>query len=355
MKLRFSARSGWLALAGCTAALVLPAVSVAQQPSTRVPARQVSEVPATPPRAPVPAAVASGEAIPGAGQLLEEVGDDFEDPAWAYDLKLPKVYNHDDHALAENFPLGESLNGRWHEGKKRGQPDEVRRVETPEGGLPGSTGAIAFRTLQSGTQSPSRQQQQEDLIATVFEKVGKIPVQQVPSVVTRVWLPPIEQWERRSGCHFAFRIALETNPVQVASGRGRFRQASFSSEDHLYWPGFFLNREYRPDPSGRTAGTDRLYFWMKATQDSRQLNGPEVTTLGWWTLGMSVTPDGQVHYFAKPGVEDLTAEDHIASAFPFGKRAVLFRTFFFNVCNGDDGRTWSTEFVVDDPRVYVRR
>ena len=123
----------------------------------------------------------------------------------------------------------------------------------------------------------------------------------------------------------------------------------------MYWPGFFLNREIQRDPTGKTAGTDRLYFWMKADSDSRRLNGPEITTLGWWTLGMSVTPDGQVHYFAKPGIDDLTAQDHVASSFPFGYRAARFRSFFYNVCNGDDGRTWSTEFIVDDPKVFVLR
>ena len=62
-----------------------------------------------------------------------------------------------------------------------------------------------------------------------------------------------------------------------------------------------------------------------------------------------------LHYFASPGVDDLTAADHIGSAYPFGRKAERLRTFFFNVCNGDDGRTWSTPFVVDDPSVYVVR
>ena len=70
---------------------------------------------------------------------------------------------------------------------------------------------------------------------------------------------------------------------------------------------------------------------------------------------MSVTPDGQVHYYAKPGVEDLTAEDHIASSYPFGKKTVNLRNFFFNVCNGDAGKSWSGVLVIDDPAVYVVR
>ena len=292
--------------------------------------------------------------VPGTGKLIADVGDDFEDPAWEYNPQLPKVFNHEDTTISKNSPLGRSINDRWYEGSKRGQPDLVRRVVTPTGGLSGSTAALALRSMQTGGSRPSNQQQQDDFIANVHEKMGRIAVSQSPSVVTRVWLPPIEQWDQRSGCHFAFRIALETNTTHTA-GRGLFRQASSSDEDGVYWPGFFLNREIQPDPTGKTAGTDRLYFWMKADPNSRRLNGPEITTLGWWTLGMSVTPDGQVHYFAKPGVDDLTAQDHVASSFPFGYRAARFRTFFYNVCNGDDGRTWSTEFIVDDPKVFVMR
>ncbi|MEO9591893.1 MAG: hypothetical protein ABJG45_09980, partial [Rhodopirellula bahusiensis] len=73
------------------------------------------------------------------------------------------------------------------------------------------------------------------------------------------------------------------------------------------------------------------------------------------TLGMSVTPDGMVHYYASPGVEDLTEEDYITSQFPYGYEAERMRTFFYNVCSADDGRRWSTSFVVDDPKVFLVR
>ena len=92
---------------------------------------------------------------------------------------------------------------------------------------------------------------------------------------------------------------------------------------------------------------------MKATNDGRVMRGPQITVTGWWTLGMTITPDGKMHYYAKPGIEDLTAADHVGSAWAFGYRAQRMRSFFFNVCNGDDGRTWSTEFVIDDPQMFV--
>lgn len=286
--------------------------------------------------------------VPGTGQVLAEVGDDFEAADWSYDPKLPKVYNKEDTTLSKNVPIGGSANGRWYEGAKRGQPDSIRIVPTPAGGLVNSHQSLALKSLHTGGTRPSYQQQQDDFIGNVMERIGKLPVNRTPSVVTRVWLPPVEEWEQRTGCHFAFRIALESNQA----GQSRFRLASSGDEAGVYWPGFFLNREM-PSGTKPSASQDRFYFWMKATADSRRMDGPEVTQMGWWTLGMSVTPDGQVHYFAKPGVEDLTEADYIASSYPFGNRAARFRSFFFNVCNGDNHQTWSTEFVVDDPQVFV--
>jgi hypothetical protein len=74
---------------------------------------------------------------------------------------------------------------------------------------------------------------------------------------------------------------------------------------------------------------------------------------GWWTMGMSFTPDGQIHYYASPGVDDLTQEDFLASYFPYGDRCVSFHNFFFNVANFDNGRSWSTTWIIDDPKIFV--
>jgi hypothetical protein len=293
---------------------------------------------------------ASSPLIPGTGQHLSEVGDDFEDPAWVWNANLPKVLNHDDDTYAKNFPLGISANGRWYEGQVRGQPDSVRRVATPPGGLPGSTGALALRSLRTGTNRPGFRQQQDDFIADIARRVGSIPAGRGPSVVTRVWFPPIDQWEDRTGCHFAFRLGLETSPN--ARQRGGIRYEKFEG---IFWPGMFIHLDSKEGNGATGREYDAAYIWMKATDDGRQMRGPQITQTVWWTLGLSVTPDGRVHYYAKPGIEDLTEEDHAGSAYPFGYRAHRMRSFFFNVCNGDDGRSWSTEFVVDDPQVFVAR
>ncbi len=282
--------------------------------------------------------------IPGSGTKIDQVGDDFEDPRWSYQFNLPKCFNNKDTTTAANYPGGASANGRWFEGMKRGQPDVIRRVTPPAGGIPGSSGALLLTSLKTGGQYPTYTLQQEDLIANVFKRVGKIPVTRRPNVVTRVWFPPFEEWENRPGnCHFAFRLALEQRPYVSQGG-----------DDHIFWPGIFVNMIRNPK-AAEDGSPYAMYMWMKASGRGTQIRGPQSTQTGWWTMGMSVSPDGKVNYFAKPGIEDLTANDMIGSDYPFGNRAVLFRNFFFNVCNGDNGRSWSGQFVIDDPTMFIAK
>ena len=131
--------------------------------------------------------------VPGTGRQLTQVGDDFEDESWSYDPRLPKVYNNKEETLSRNEPGGVSSNRRFYEGMKRGQPDLVRRIPTPEGGLPGSQGALLIRSLHTGGPRPTGQQQQEDLIGDVAGLVGKLGVvgpQKRPGKPLRLpWVP----------------------------------------------------------------------------------------------------------------------------------------------------------------------
>src|SRR5437763_174052 len=80
--------------------------------------------------------------VPGSGQQLTEVADDFEDDKWSFVLNLPKASSNID--KVDRQPTGYSTNGMWFESGFRGTPDFVKRVDTPEGGLPGSKGALAM-------------------------------------------------------------------------------------------------------------------------------------------------------------------------------------------------------------------
>ena len=288
--------------------------------------------------------------VPGTGSKLPQVGDDFEDENWEYNYNLPKSSRNLDGQ--DRSPAGESVNGRWYEGMKRGQPDVIKRVPTPKGGLSGSQGSLLLRSLYTGIPGAvTRQMQQDDFIADVSSRVGgAIPVWRTPSVVVRVFLPPVAKWEKRSGPHFAFRAALDTTVLKQQPSRN-LRFSSTRQESETYWPGFFIEFESKAD--GREQ--DYANLRIRANEWGGDFRGPQITTTGWWTFGMSFTPDGLVHYYAKPGIEDLTEKDYITSQSPYGYRCQQFSTFFFNVCNGDDGRTWSTDWIIDDPTVYCVR
>ncbi|TWU37879.1 hypothetical protein Q31b_46680 [Novipirellula aureliae] len=299
----------------------------------------------------MPTAEAQRAVVPGSGSEIVGVSDDFEDPNWAYVPNNPK--STEDIDENQRSPMGRTTNGRWYEGVKRGHPDVVERVRTPAGGLPGSQGALLMRSKFTGIPGrPENKMHQDDFICNIqYRLKRKIDISECPSVTTRVFLPPVAQWEQRSGPHFGFRLALETTAmVDKEKGIGIFKRTVEEMGNEIYWPGMFIEFESKAD-STRTQ--DYAYLRVRSDQRGGDFRGPQITTTGWWTLGMSVTPDGMVHYYASPGVDDLTEEDYISSQFPYSYRAERFRTFFYNVCSADDGRRWSTAFIVDDPKVFV--
>jgi hypothetical protein len=117
-----------------------------------------------------------------------------------------------------------------------------------------------------------------------------------------------------------------------------------------YWPGMFLlfNSE-----TTRSVKQDSAKLSVRGDKLGRDIRSLDIKEPGWWTLGMSFTADGQVHYYASPGIDDLTAEDHIMSSFPYSMRCLEFNNFFFNVANWENGQSWSTQWVIDDPKVFV--
>jgi len=281
-------------------------------------------------------ASAAAPFVPGAGEFLADCCDDFEDSAWSYRYNHPKSSHEQDDK--QRSPGGQSSNGLWHEGGKRGTPDVVKRVDTPLGGIEGSTGALLFATKNSGIPGKvSNSQQQDDLLMMFDRRLGRpIPISWQPSCTVRVYLPPFEQWENRTGAQFGMR----------ADCRGRKPNGKVEE----YWPGmFFLFRS----ETSRNIKTDAAKLTIRADRRGHDVRSLDVTEPGWWTLGMSFTADGQVHYYASPGVDDLTDDDYLMSNLPYGMRGVSFHNFFFNVANWDNGRTWSTPWVIDDPKVFV--
>ncbi len=292
--------------------------------------------------------------IPGTGQKVANVGDDFEKEGWSFVHNFPKSSEEIDEQ--RRFPTGKSANNRWYEGIKRGQPDYMKQVETPEDGLPGSKASLLIRTLRSGIPgNRSYKMQQDDLIVNCYPRLrgGPVSVSQSPNCVVRVYMPPFEHWENRSGPTFGFRIAVTTHAWKVPEkkkSRGFFSSNQKEYTNETYWPGLFVQFRSQTD---RQHEKDSAFFTVRGNRRGGDFKGPEITQTGWWTLGMSCTPDGMVHYYASSGADNLTAEDYVTSQYPYSYKAERFRTFFFNVCNRDDGQTWSTPWIIDDPSFYL--
>ncbi|NOY30027.1 MAG: hypothetical protein GXP28_07550 [Planctomycetes bacterium] len=274
--------------------------------------------------------------VPGSGVKVKQVGDDFEDPKWRYVMNGKKASHEQDEK--QRPPGGKSTNGRWHESALRGQPDVVKRVPTPSGGIEGSRGSMLLATRLSGIPGQlAGTQMQDDLIMGVSTRIGRaVPVGWSPSCTVRVYLPEFEKWENRTGASFGIR----------ADVRGRDRDGSVEP----YWPGFFIL--FRSETS-KKFDKDFAQISVRAKKNGRDIAGPKIYEPGWWTFGMSFTPDGQVHYYASEGVDDLTEKDHLYSGFPYGSKAMFFDNFFFDVANWENGKSWSTPWIVDNNEFFV--
>lgn len=289
--------------------------------------------------------------VPGSGVRVSAQSDNFETGNWKFTYNHPKSSREQDEKLRS--PVGVSANKKWREGPKRGTPDSIVRVETPPGGIPGSIYSLAIKSKHTGIPGRlSHTQQQDDLLLAS----RSISVSRMPSCVVRVYLPPWDEWENRSGAHFGVRADLRTTIVddeaEKTMRRGLFRRLQRSGDvmkTEAYWPGMFIQFHSKTDPKH---SKDSAMLVIRGNRNGNVIPGPSIHQPGWWTLGMSFTSDGAVHYYASPGVDNLTKEDRITSQQPYGYKAETFTTMFFNVVNNDDGKTWTTEFIIDDPAVY---
>lgn len=288
--------------------------------------------------------------VPGTGTKLTQVGDDMEDPNWKWVHNFPKSSRNID--KNGRFPLGGSTNGRWVESAFRGHMDFIQRVETPAGGIPGSKGSLMIRTLNSGVPGVrTAESQQDDLLLNVSSRVGgMISVSSEPSCVVRVYIPPFNEWDPNTDTSLGIRGALKTTKTSQKR-LGLFGLSRTVRESEEYWPGFFI--QFRSKADGG-APEDQAMILIRSNPSGNDMFAKQIKDTGWWTFGMSFSSDGQVHYYASPGVDDLTASDHLTSQFPYSYKAEQFNTLFFNVVSRNDGKNWSTPWILDDPSIYTR-
>lgn len=224
----------------------------------------------------------------------------------------------------------------------------MKRVETPPNGIPGSKGSMLMQSLYTGVPGVfSGQTHQDDFIGLVDTRLGQsISVSRTPSVVAHVYLPEWSKWERREGNSFCFRAACDAYTQKPS--RGLFGFGGSHTVLDEYWPGMLFY--FHPGDGDKKP--DSCSLMVRAGQNGGDFRALDIKEPGWWTLGMTFTPDGQIHYYAHPGVAPLSAKDLMTTQTPYGMKCEHFKCFFFDVLNGDNGQ-WSTPWVVDDCFVYT--
>lgn len=172
-------------------------------------------------------------------------------------------------------------------GRDRGQ-QRVHVVSTLHSGIPGTL---------------THQQQQDDLLHNSQANAGTIPVTWSPNCICRVCVPPVKYWERRDGATFGYRTGLMAHEE--------------------YWPGIFLHMERKPT-DGKQGPLVRA--WIRADNGGRDMPSLTFEPETWITMGISHTPDGAVHFFLRPGIDDLTKEAFVWEAIGVMAIAVPIRS-----------------------------
>src|SRR5215471_415571 len=111
------------------------------------------------------------------------------------------------------------------------------------------------------------------------------------------------------GNSFCFRAACQAYTTEAESTGGGFGKIfGFGSRTvtklDTYWPGILIMF----NPGDGDKKPDSAALVVRAGPNGGDYQAVQIKEPGWWTLGMSFTPDGQIHYFAHAGVENLTAK-----------------------------------------------
>ncbi len=105
-----------------------------------------------------------------------------------------------------------------------------------------------------------------------------------------------EEWEPRSGP--TLRVFVPPWKRRSWKTTNKFLLPTRQEKEEIYWPGLFIILESRHQ-NGK--GNNYAYFRVRSDRNGGDFKGPQIEVTGWWTLGMSFTPDGMVHYFASLG------------------------------------------------------
>jgi len=211
----------------------------------------------------------------GRTDRLNELCDYFEDTSWSYNPQTEEFYKK-----------------LWRGGSGRGIPELLKRVTTPTGGKDGSKYALEICTNETEIYK-DKNLTQEDLLTAEYEQILKRKLTRAdqPVFIVRVWLPPFDQWGDQRSFGFRHESFLE-NGVK---------------DQHYSTIWLVYDRSMKPKPFFKyRIGTNELFYEV---YDPRLIEQD-----GWWTIAIAFDKNGFCHYYAHPGVGDLTEKDEMFDA-----------------------------------------
>ena len=115
---------------------------------------------------------------------------------------------------------------------------------------------------------------------------GYISPSRTPNAVVRVYLPPFDQWEKRTGSSLGVRAdVIGTFHKNNGGNRGFFRRPASTSVEP-FWPGFFIQFNSKTDGQNQQ---DSATILVRANEYGQDIPAVQVTQTGWWSLGMTFT------------------------------------------------------------------
>ena len=220
----------------------------------------------------------------------------------------------------------------------------MQRVPTPEGGLEGSAWSLLMASKATGIPGKlTRKGEQDDVFMSVNARIGHLlsPVlARARASSCALTSRPFEEWEDCAP-------ARSFGPAGARTTRGKKQD---KDETEPYWPGIFVNFKR---PADRFKNEAPAYWVIRASNPGGDYRSLPIKESGWYTLGMSFTGDGMIHYYIRQGVGDLTASTRVASQFPYIFQCLYVIDVFFDIFGSNDGQTWTTGWIIDDPAVYL--
>jgi hypothetical protein len=255
--------------------------------------------------------------VPGVGVVVDAISDEFEAP-WTF-----------------NYQTNLSSNGLWY-GQFRGAPETLQLIAPPDGGTTESASVLRLRSVDVNDDPYPGM---EDLVSNFYDStlLGRfLEFSEEPSFVTFAYFPPVSQWPLTvDGAHcFGFRVAAWDHTL-----------VSTSNPHGEYYPSIWAYR-----------ASDGQGYLLARVGDGYIGDVPiaQITTTGWFTLGLSWNAQGQIEYYAAAGRRALGTGDLIYTDTLSNRRLDQVTYHFFSLRFPATG-SLSPDFLVDRCRAFTRR